>query len=814
MTKSKETQKTNLLKKRATKKFLSSLDYRPVPEADLPFPSEDQPVWRVALEFGTETPEYLGLDINGEIMLGRGHEAAYLVDLSPHGADTMGVSRQHVTLRPSKNNLYVIDPGSTNGTLHNDRSIGQNTPYVLADGDKLTLGHLELHVRIVDRPYLQTTPLKQKPDLVTALTQIASAITSQLNLEEVLNQVAATAMSLTSASEISIWLVDENSGDLYLEAQLGIDNTRLLRQRMQIREDTPAGQVIKTGKPVRTHRHPGRKKPQLMTGYLVEALASVPISLGGVTFGVLAAAHSKKGQLFDSRDEQILGAVADFSAIAIQNARVYQATDLALAKRVGDLSALNEVSRTVSASLDLQEVYDVLVRQVTFYWPVEQVHIYLVDSLGNALRPLPASTDGEAALPLSQGIIGCAAAAATAVITNEVTTHPDYDPAVDHLHGQIPASLACIPLKVKQGVVGVLVLFNKEDGQFTDEDLTRLEAFAHPVATAVENAKLFEESERQRAAIQATAMTLSEPLIVLDHHGMVLVANKAANKLLETHMSQMFDAISQGVGRTSEVKIGAETYLATTEHVPDVGTIIVMQNITYVKQLENDRAEFMHMLSHDLKNPLTAINGWSSLLERTTKLDETGQRYLQQINVAADRMLEMVNQLLQSVSQAEMVVLANDACDLQATVQRVLKDVQGVALQKTISFSFVYQGDPYPIRGDDNRLYHLVLNLVDNALKYSPPETQVSVVLSYDEEQIRLIVKDEGPGIPEKDLPRVFDKYYRGIQDSLQTADGSGVGLAAVKHIAEAHGGSVTVRNGERKGAIFTIKLPGSLRLA
>jgi signal transduction histidine kinase len=814
MTKAKSLQQTNLLNQSNTGTLPASVTYHPIPFETSPLSSNKRPVWRVLFEVaGDEGGQYFGLDINGEITLGRGMDAADMFDLTPYGAETKGVSRRHATLRPTSNNLYLIDLGSTNGTLRNDRSIGVNTPYALADRDRLTLGHMEMQIRIVERPYLQTTPLKQKPDLVDALSQIASAITSQLNLEEVLNQVAATAMSLTAAGETSIWLVDENSGELFLEAQLGIDDSRLRRTRMPIREDTPAGQVIRTGKPVRAHRQPGQAQPQLMTGYLVEALAFVPITLGGVTFGVLSAAHNEKGQLFDARDEQILSAVADFSAIAIQNARLYQATDEALARRVVELSALNEVTRTVSASLDLGQVYGVLVEQVNNHWPVEAVHIYLIDEMQQGLRPLHRVQTKTAFFSLNRGIIGSVAATGAVIVTNHVASHPQYDAAVDHLEGTIPRSLACLPLKVKHGVVGVLALFNKENGVFTDEDVARLEAFAYPVATAVENARLFEESERQRAAIQATALTLSEPLIVLDNSGMVLVTNDAANRLLETNMSAMFEAISQGVGRTTEVRIGEETYLSTTEHVPEVGTIIVMQNITYVKQLEKDRSEFMHMLSHDLKNPLTAINGWSALLERTAELDEKGLRYLNEINVAADRMLEMINHLLQSVTKSEMLTLIREPCDLQDVIRRVMDDVQGVALQKAIKISFTCRGEPYRVSGDEMRLYHMVLNLVDNALKYSPKNTHISIVARYTNQAIQLMITDEGPGIPEKDVPHVFEKYYRGIQGSLKIAQGSGVGLATVKNIAEAHGGVVAVKNGEERGTTFTITLPGSMRV-
>ena len=255
------------------------------------------------------------------------------------------------------------------------------------------------------RPYLQTAPLKNRPDLVDALSQISKAITSQLNLEEVLNQVVTTAMTLTSAGETSIWLVDDATGELFLEARKGIDDTKLRRTRMPINEDTPAGRVIKSGKPLRTSSEPGAAAQQIMTGYLVEALAYAPIALGGVTFGVLAAAHRDPGKSFDDHDEKLLGAIADYAAIAIQNARLYLATDKALSERVKELGALNELSRTVSASLDMHEVYKVLVEQVKRHMPVAELHIYLRDEQRPVLRPFGTAPDLPI-YPLGRGILG------------------------------------------------------------------------------------------------------------------------------------------------------------------------------------------------------------------------------------------------------------------------------------------------------------------------------------------------------------------------------------------------------------------------
>ncbi len=809
--------RTELLDESSLKEVLhagAKMTYQPFPNKDIAAGDGGHPVWRIRFEVPASKDKRLGLDINGETIFGRGNDLPNLMDLTPLGAETLGVSRHHMMLRPTPTNLFVIDLNSTNGTMRNGRSIGIRTPYSLVDGDVLTMGKLQVVVRIVDRPTMQTTPLqKEAITLADALSQIAKAITSQLDLDDVLNQVAAIAMSLTGATESGIWLMDEATGELFLEAERGMEDVRVRRKQFPLRDDSLVARVIRTGKPVRARNKSGDDQLKMTTGYLVEALVYVPITLGGVTFGVLTAVHRQPGQRFGDREQQLLTAVADFAAIAIQNARLFQATDKALERRLRELSALNEVSRAVSSSLDLDQVYQVLVDEVNKYCPVEAVGLCLYDKRRNELHPLGQIEGATNFCPRSaeKGIIGTAVQTGETLVTNNAPEHAAYDPKVDVLEDKEIRSIAAIPLSIQEQVVGVLVLLNRNGGDFTEQDVDLLEAFANPVATAIENARLFEESERQRVAIQATAQTLSQPLMVLDEQGNLLVANVAAEELMRTNMSQMFAAISNGVGRTTEVNIGEQTFLSTTEHLPDVGTIIVMQDITYVKELERDRSEFMHMLSHDLKNPLMAITGWSNMLERTVLLDDQGGQFVNEINIASDRMLRMINQLLETVAQQDIVQLERKPCQLDAIVEQIVTDVQGAALNKSIIINHVNSGIITPVLGDETRLYHMVLNLVDNAIKYSSPNTLVEVILNFGEDGIVVQVLDEGPGIPEEDLERIFDKYFRSVHKDKES--GSGLGLSAVRAIAIAHGGSVKAENRKKGGTRFTVNLPAGMRL-
>jgi K+-sensing histidine kinase KdpD len=785
---------------------IPELTYRPVPDPNPETVEGMRPVWQIRLVLSSDPEQEMALELNGEVVLGRNVDEPHVIDLTDFGAGQEGVSRQHLILRPAPTNLFAIDLGSTNGSMRNGRSIGVNTPYPVSDGDTLTLGALRLMIYIDGRPAFQTAPLtEQRVDLADALGQIAKSITSQLDLDEVLNQVVEAAHMLTNAGETSIWLVDEQTGELFLEVERGISDEKIRRMRLPT-NDTLAGQVVKTQKSMRASRQPGEEQIKVKTGYLVEALAYVPISLGGVTFGVLSVGHREKAKQFNKRDERLLEAIADFAAIAIQNARLYQATDQALARRVQELSALNELAYTVSTSLDLDRVYNVLVEQVNRHWPVEAVQLYLLNEEKGMLETLRAATQKDATAPLiNRGIMWQVAQTGQTIFSNDVTNSHAYAPKVDDWNGQTPQSIASVPLRVQNRVVGVLTLFNKADGSFTEEDLDRLKAFANPVATAIQNARLFEETRRQRAAIEATANTLSQPLIILDEHSRVLVANQTAHEILDHHMEELFAGLSTSKGETKEIVVAGLTYLATAQHLLGVGTIIVMQDITYVKHLEEDRAEFMRALSHDLKSPLTSIRGFAQLLRRVQELSERGDQYVDKIVRSSDRMLDMVNELLQ-VTRSDEIEVERKPTDLPETVQKAMGDVEGSALHKSIHLDFQQGGVPYQILGDETRLYHMMLNLIDNAVKYSPERTSVHVSLEFGEEAVVFKVRDEGAGIPEKDWERVFDKYYRGSEAKAQP--GAGVGLSVVTGIAAAHGGRARVHNHPDGGAEFIVILP------
>lgn len=310
--------------------------FRPAPHIDPGL----RPVWRVRFDLAYDSSQCFGLEINDEIHFGRGDEAPDHVSLNRFRAEELGVSRNHLLLRPTDTHLYVVDTGSTNGTWRNGQSIGVNVPASLSNGDVLRLGELELIIRIIRYPVGRTHALARIENPDSIVSPIAQALTSLLDLNDVLRKAIDMAITETGADEASIWLVDERTGDLYLEADHGIQDSTIRRMRLPV-VDSLAGMVIETGLPQRANAHDHSQPIKVKTGYLVNAVVYVPLTLAGVTFGVLSAAHHKPDVSFSKSDEHLLATIGEFTAIAVQNARTYQAATAALTRRDKVLTALN-----------------------------------------------------------------------------------------------------------------------------------------------------------------------------------------------------------------------------------------------------------------------------------------------------------------------------------------------------------------------------------------------------------------------------------------------------------------------------------------
>jgi signal transduction histidine kinase len=234
-----------------------------------------------------------------------------------------------------------------------------------------------------------------------------------------------------------------------------------------------------------------------------------------------------------------------------------------------------------------------------------------------------------------------------------------------------------------------------------------------------------------------------------------------------------------------------------------------------LNELERMKAEFVATASHELKTPLTCIKGFSSLLRSGSRgpLSDAQRSTLLQVEEQVDQMSAFVTQLLDlSRLRAGRVNMNMRWLPAEAFFGSVARGFEGVADRKGIRYEIHLSRDlPARIQADPDRLREVVYNLLANAFKFTEPGGDVRFDAEADSEWVRLTVSDSGPGIPQEDLPFIFEKYYRGAgSDGNRENEGAGLGLAISRGIVEKHGGRIWVENRRPKGSRFVFRIPSS----
>lgn len=241
------------------------------------------------------------------------------------------------------------------------------------------------------------------------------------------------------------------------------------------------------------------------------------------------------------------------------------------------------------------------------------------------------------------------------------------------------------------------------------------------------------------------------------------------------------------------------------------GAVVVLNDVTRLERLEAVRRDFVANVSHELKTPVTSIKGFAeTLLEGAADDPATRERFLRIIASQSERLMAIVSDLL-ALSRLEADEAAQtplETGDLCEVVDGAVEICAIAAHAKGITLA-VGCGDVAPALINAPLLEQAVVNLIDNAIKYSPEGSTVTVELAETDDEVAILVRDQGPGIAREHIPRLFERFYR--VDSARSRDlgGTGLGLAIVKHVAQVHGGHVSVASEVGRGSTFRLSLPG-----
>ncbi|HEX4588852.1 MAG TPA: ATP-binding protein, partial [Gemmataceae bacterium] len=241
---------------------------------------------------------------------------------------------------------------------------------------------------------------------------------------------------------------------------------------------------------------------------------------------------------------------------------------------------------------------------------------------------------------------------------------------------------------------------------------------------------------------------------------------------------------------------------------PEAGAVLVLHDTSDLRRLERLRQEFVANVSHELKTPLAVIKACvETLIDGAATDPDACDGFLAQINDQADRLHNLVLDLLRLARiESDTAPLDLHSVALADAVGDCLARHQARA--EAMRLQLETDGPPVAVHADDEALDTVLENLVDNALKYTPAGGRVSIGWTADESTVRIEVEDTGVGIPERDLPRLFERFYRVDRARSRELGGTGLGLSIVKHLVQAMGGEVGVQSTVGRGSVFRIRLP------
>ena len=355
------------------------------------------------------------------------------------------------------------------------------------------------------------------------------------------------------------------------------------------------------------------------------------------------------------------------------------------------------------------------------------------------------------------------------------------------------------------------------------------------------------EQARDRARMEAILAGMVEGVIVVDPQGRVQLVNDAARQMLKldepgvgrpyvetirlpavvelvaaAFAGRSPDAVQFSPpldrGRTIIVSAAAAgrrgaaaspkgSAAGAAEH----GVVLVLHDITDLRRTDQIRRDFVANVSHELRTPLTAIRGYVEALADGGASPDESRRFIEIIGRHALRMERLVHDLLRLARlDAKQESLDLMACDTRGLADGAVLELLPMAEARHQRIEVHVAPGVETVHVDPPKVHDAIRNLVANAISYSPEDTSIGVDARRVDGPVEISVSDEGPGIPEEDLSRVFERFYRVDKSRAREPGGTGLGLAIVKHLVELHGGSVRVENRPEGGARFTIALPSA----
>jgi signal transduction histidine kinase len=561
-----------------------------------------------------------------------------------------------------------------------------------------------------------------KQERYVKLYEVSRMIGESLDLQTVLNQVMDAIIQLTGAERGFLMLLDDDS-NLNVQVARNFDQETLESSAFGFSR-TVTRRVLESGQPIVTtnaQEDPRFAGQQSIVSQSLRSIMASPLRLRvqvrdqtrTQAIGVVYVDNRVRAGLFSEDDLNVLDTFASQAAVAIQNARLFAATDKKLAARVEELTILQRMDRELNETLNTSRVMQITLNWVSLSCSADHATMSLLDEAGQSFTvwsftPPTGQFASEALIPLDHPLVR------RAIDSQE----PIWDEPTEQ-----QAGLFVLPMALESRVIGVIALLCSTEGTLHEEARTMTSRMVDRAVVSIENARLYD-------------------------------AVRAANQA---------------------------------------------------------KSEFVSLVAHELKVPMTSISGYADLMPIAGPVNERQQQFVNTIKNAVYKMKVLVSDL-SDISRIETGNMRVDLAPVDVTeaIHSSLESTQGEIEGRGHVLSLEIDPRLPPARADKDRLVQIMLNLTSNAYKYTPDGGRIFIRAAAFGDRVAISVQDSGVGMTAEQLAKLGTKFWR-ADNGLQQA-GTGLGFAITRHLIDLMGGTLDIQSEVGQGSRFTFTLPAATR--
>jgi PAS domain S-box-containing protein len=683
--------------------------------------------------------------------------------------------------------------------------------------------------------------LQDQRAVLELLYKVSREFASALDLRTVLTRVLFASLNNVGGERGTIVVMDDNGR--VVESAIVYGNQLRESTTLQLKDTVDrglAGWVMRNRQAALvpdTSKDPRwlRREDDAQDRSGAKSAMAVPLLAREKMVGVLTLVHPVPKAYGDEHLE-LMQAIAEQAGMAIVNARLFSESQ----RQAHVMTSLAEGAVSMNTSLRMDEVFESILQKTKQALEVETAALGMVEQPNGDIIFRAASGEHKEKLigkrvKVHQGIAGMVVREGRGILVPVVTEDAPLTGA-EQLGGKTRA-LSCAPIHARGKVIGVLEVFNPIQKIFDPDALLVLTGLGGLAGSTIQNAQLFESLDIAQQRYRDLFEDSIDPIVITDLKGQVIEANFQAT-ILSGHTSQelhqfiieqMHDVNFEKTGRKFEKIGGSAVVYESTLYDSHGGTHPVqvyarkvnfdesesiqwiLRDIRERKDLDALREDLAAMIYHDLRSPLA--NVLSSMEMIAAIIPEADQESTAPILAIAKNSVDRIQRLITSLLdltrlEQNQPVGERKSITVPALVNDVMLAVKTSAEGRKQSIETVLADNLPTVFVDVDMMRRVLINLVENAIKYTPYEGHMIVSAEADGDFVRMCVQDDGPGIPEADRERVFDKFTRLKNSKNEGPSGLGVGLAFCKLAVQGHGGKIWVEAAPQRGSKFLFTLP------